>query len=114
MKKLKLIALAAALAAALSGCGANTPAQTPSPTPDATEPPAEIYAYDGYAAREEYPLDEASLENAVSRFKNVYDTYLSGTGSRVFLSVIPATPKNSLIKTSSFPSIFWMRHTVRL
>lgn len=89
MKKLKLIALTAALAAALSGCGAHTPAQTPSPTPDATEPPAEIYAYDGYAAREEYPLDEASLENAVSRFKNVYDTYLSGTGSRVFLSVIP-------------------------
>ena len=89
MKKLRLIALAAALAAALSGCGVQTPTETPAPTPVPTEAPAEIYAYDGYAAREEYPLDEASLENAAARFRNVYDAYLAGTGSRVYLSVIP-------------------------
>ena len=89
MKRLKLAALAAALAAVLSGCGTQASAPTPEPTPIATDSPAEIYSYDGYAAREEYPLDEASLENAVTRLRSVYDSYLADTGSRVYLSVIP-------------------------
>lgn len=47
-----------------------------------------IYESGGYAAAMEYPMNEASLERAASRFRYVYDTCLDET-NRVFFSVIP-------------------------
>ena len=47
-----------------------------------------IYESGGYAAAMEYPMDQASLERAASRFRYVYDTCLDET-NRVFFSVIP-------------------------
>lgn len=46
-----------------------------------------IYLADGVAAKQEYPLNEASLDHAVSRFEAIYEKYL--TDSRVFAAVIP-------------------------
>ncbi len=48
-----------------------------------------IYIAGGYAAKVEYPLDEKSVSYAVSRFQNVYDTYLKDTGSKIFFSIAP-------------------------
>ena len=46
-----------------------------------------IYLADGYAAKVEYPLNENSLDNALSKFQKLYDKYL--TGSKVTFSVVP-------------------------
>ena len=46
-----------------------------------------IYVADGYAAQLEYPYDAASIDRAVSRFRYVYDNYL--TDCNVFLTVVP-------------------------
>lgn len=46
-----------------------------------------IYVVDGYAAQLEYPYDAASIDRAVSRFRYVYDNYL--TDCNVFLTVVP-------------------------
>jgi len=46
-----------------------------------------IYLADGYAARQEYPLNETSVTHALKRFSYLYETYL--TGSRVCMAVVP-------------------------
>lgn len=46
-----------------------------------------IYIADGYAAKLEYPLKEASVQHALQVFQKIKDKYLSN--STVFLSVIP-------------------------
>ena len=46
-----------------------------------------IYIADGYAAKEEYPLNENSLNNALDKFQKLYDKYL--TDSKVYFSVVP-------------------------
>lgn len=48
-----------------------------------------IYLADGYAAKLEYPLDEASVLHAAERFRTIYETYLSGTDARIYEAVIP-------------------------
>ena len=48
-----------------------------------------IYLADGYAAKLEYPLDESSVLHAAERFRNIYETYLSGTDARIYEAVIP-------------------------
>lgn len=48
-----------------------------------------IYLEDGYAAKLEYPLNEASLEYAIGRFTYLYEKYLKDSGSRVFMTVAP-------------------------
>lgn len=48
-----------------------------------------IYMSDGYAAAIEYPLDEASLAYAASRFRSIYDAFLKNSNANVYLSVIP-------------------------
>lgn len=48
-----------------------------------------IYIEDGYAAKIEYPLDEASVFHAAARFSYVYDRYLADMGSAVYVSVVP-------------------------
>ena len=46
-----------------------------------------IYLSQGYAAKQEYPLNEQSVDHALKRFQFVYDTYLAD--SRVFMAVVP-------------------------
>lgn len=47
-----------------------------------------IYVSDGYISAMEYPIDEESLNRAISRFRYVCEKYLTGE-NEVFLSVIP-------------------------
>lgn len=46
-----------------------------------------IYIADGYAAAQEYPLDENSVSHALSRFGYLYEKYL--TGCNVYMSIVP-------------------------
>ena len=49
----------------------------------------DIIEKDGYITKIEYPLNEASLDNASKKFKNVYDEYLKDTNTNVYFSIIP-------------------------
>lgn len=48
-----------------------------------------VYIYDGYAAKMEYPLNQASLEYSVKKFNGVYENYLKGANARVYMSIVP-------------------------
>lgn len=48
-----------------------------------------IYVVDDYAAEMEYPLDEGSLDHALSVFNKVYEMYLKENGCTVFSVVVP-------------------------
>lgn len=48
-----------------------------------------IYAADGYVSKLEYPMNTDSLDNAVKRFRRIYDKYLDGINVNIYLSVIP-------------------------
>ena len=48
-----------------------------------------IYIVDGYAAKLDYPVNDAAVGHALDRLQYVYDTYLKEQGSRVYMSVIP-------------------------
>lgn len=47
-----------------------------------------IYQTEGYASAMEYPMNEASLNRAASRFRHIYDKYLTEKNA-VYLCVIP-------------------------
>lgn len=49
----------------------------------------DIYSYEGYLSKMEYPMDEDSLERAVKVFKGIYDKYLAETDAKVYFSIIP-------------------------
>lgn len=57
-----------------------------------------VYVQDGYAAKMDYPLDTKSVDYAASRFSYVYQRFLEGTGSAVYVSVIP--DKNQFLSMS--------------
>lgn len=46
-----------------------------------------IYLQDGYAAKQEYPLNVDSVRHALERFDRIYGNYLKN--SRVYMAVIP-------------------------
>lgn len=46
-----------------------------------------IYLQDGYAAKQEYPLNEDSVAHAMERLNHIYETYLED--SRVYMAVVP-------------------------
>ena len=46
-----------------------------------------IYIADGYAAKQEYPLNEDSLHHAADRFNYIYEKYL--TDSAVYMAIVP-------------------------
>ena len=48
-----------------------------------------IYITEGQAAQLEYPLDEASVQNALEKFQALYERYLAGTDSRILFCVVP-------------------------
>ena len=49
----------------------------------------DIYIVDGYAAEMAYPMNEASVDHAISQFNKVYEMYLKETGSNVVVTVVP-------------------------
>lgn len=49
----------------------------------------DIYIKDGYAAKLEYPLNEASINQAAARFRSIYDIYLQGKDIDSYMAVIP-------------------------
>ncbi len=48
-----------------------------------------IYIADGYAAKQEYPLNEDSIRYALSRFDHLYQKYLKDSGSAIYMAVVP-------------------------
>lgn len=63
-----------------------------------------IFISSGHASKLEYPLDTQSISYAASRFQYVYDRYLSNSGSKIYLSVIP--DKNFFLASQNgYPSI---------
>lgn len=62
-----------------------------------------IYLADGYAAKLDPSIDEASVQHAADRFQLVYDRYLAGTDAKVFAAVIP--DKNAfLARQNGYPA----------
>lgn len=49
----------------------------------------DVYIVDGQAAKLEYPLSEDSIAYAAERFTWIYDRYLKGADTKVYLSVVP-------------------------
>lgn len=48
-----------------------------------------IYVADGYASKLDYPLNEKSVTDAADKLTAIYDRYIKGTGSKVYLSIVP-------------------------
>lgn len=49
----------------------------------------DIIEKNGYITKIEYPLNEASIENAANKFSIVYEKYLKDTDAKVYFSIIP-------------------------
>lgn len=49
----------------------------------------DIYVYDGYAVKMEYPLYEDSLEHAVSKFEKLYENYLKDSDCQIYAAIVP-------------------------
>ncbi len=49
----------------------------------------DIYIADGYAAELAYPMDEASVDRAISQFNKVYDMYLKDSDAKIIATVVP-------------------------
>lgn len=63
-----------------------------------------IYLTEGYAAKLEYPLNEASVQHAAERFQYIYETYLAGTEVKIYEAVIP--DKGAfLVRQNGYPSL---------
>ena len=72
----------------------------------------DIILFDGYAAKQEYPLNENSVQKALDKFRTIYDKYLADTGSAVFAAVVPDKleylPKDSGYLTMDYDKLFRM------
>ena len=72
----------------------------------------DIIIFDGYAAKQEYPLNEKSVENALKKFRDIYGNYLADTGSAVYAAVVPDKmeylPKHSGYLTMDYDRLFQM------
>ena len=49
----------------------------------------ELYIEDGCVSKLNYPLREEMLDHAAERFRYLYDTYLAGTGCKLYFSIVP-------------------------
>ena len=72
----------------------------------------DIILFDGYAAKQEYPLNESSVNKALDKFRSLYEKYLADTDSRIFAAVVPDKmeylPKNSGYLTMDYDKLFHM------
>ena len=48
-----------------------------------------IYLVDGYAAKQEYPLNETSVSYAMNKFGAIYNQYLKTSGCKVYMAIAP-------------------------
>ena len=48
-----------------------------------------IYLADGFAAKMEYPLNTASVNRALGKFRNIYETFLKGNCENIVFAVVP-------------------------
>lgn len=48
-----------------------------------------IYIYEDFAVKTEYPLNQASLENANKKFNHIYNKYLKNSNVKIYTSVVP-------------------------
>ena len=48
-----------------------------------------IYIADGYAVKQEYPLNTESVRHATDRFRHVFEKYLQNTDCKIYGAVIP-------------------------
>ena len=49
----------------------------------------DIYITDGYAVKQEYPLNEQSVSYALQRFDHLYEKYLKDNGGDIYMTVVP-------------------------
>ena len=49
----------------------------------------DIYIADGFAVKQEYPLNHTSLNHALERFDHIYETLLKDSGSDIYFCVVP-------------------------
>lgn len=49
----------------------------------------DIYLADGYAVKQEYPLNQESVSHAINRFQHLYDKYLAPADSDVHMVIVP-------------------------
>ena len=85
MKKNIVAAMVAAmlLACLLTACGGSE-------TPDiVTLEDGTLILPDGHALKPEYPINETAIGKAVTRFQYLYDKYLAGTDSKIYVAIIP-------------------------
>jgi len=72
----------------------------------------DIIIFDGYAAKQEYPLKVSSVESALAKFRKIYDKYLADADSRIFAAVVPDKleylPKDSGYLTMDYDALFHM------
>ena len=63
-----------------------------------------VYLADGYAAKLDYPLKEASLTHAAERFRYLYETLMAGTDTHVYFSIIP-DKNHFLAEANGYPAL---------
>jgi len=49
----------------------------------------DLYVEDGYVIKAEYPLSQPMIDNAAKKFQSIYEKYLQGTDTDIFLSIVP-------------------------
>ena len=49
----------------------------------------DIYIAHGYAVKQEYPYNPASVDHALNRFSYLYEKYLKGSGSGIYMTIVP-------------------------
>lgn len=67
-----------------------------------------IYIKNGYAAKLDYPLKEASVQHALDTFEAVYNTYLSGSSSKIYACIVP-DKGYYLAKQNGYPAMDYDR-----
>jgi hypothetical protein len=57
-----------------------------------------FFSYDGYIIKQEYPMDETSIDHATGRFDYIYRQYLQEKETKVYLALVP--DKNAFVPRS--------------
>lgn len=49
----------------------------------------DLYVENGYVIKAEYPLSQPMIDNAAKKFQSIYEKYLQGTDTNIYLSIVP-------------------------